>query len=88
MELEALNIAYRSLITVAMLAGPMLAAGLCTGLLIGLFQAVTSIQEQTLTFIPKLMVTLGVMAYCLPWMTQTIVSFTSQLLIGLPSFAR
>ena len=88
MELEALNLAHHALITIAMLAGPMLLAGLLTGLIIGLFQAVTSVQEQTLTFIPKLVVTLSVLGYCLPWMTRTIMAFTSQILINLSSFAR
>jgi len=88
MELEAINLAYRALMLVGMLAGPLLAAGLMTGLVVGLFQAVTSIQEQTLTFIPKMTVTLGVMVFCLPWMTRQIVTFTTALLVNLPAYAR
>ena len=88
MELDALHIAHSALMTAGMLAGPLLGAGLATGLLIGLFQAVTSVQEQTLTFIPKLLVTMSVFAYCLPRMSRTIVTFTAQLLINLPSYAK
>lgn len=88
MEVAVLNIAYNALLTLGMLAGPMLCAGLVTGLVIGLLQAVTSVQEQTLTFIPKLLVMLGVFAYCLPWMARTLVTFTATLLLNMPSYAR
>jgi len=88
MDADAINLAYRALTLVCMLAGPMLAAGLCVGLLVGVFQAVTSIQEQTLTFIPKVAVTLGVLMCCLPWMTRQIVTFTAGILINLPQYAR
>jgi len=88
MEVEAISLAYRALVLVGMLAGPLLAAGLLTGLTVGLFQAVTSIQEQTLTFIPKMIVTLGVMLFCLPWMTRQMVTFTTALLVNLPTYAR
>ena len=88
MEVEALHLAHNALITVALLGGPILISGLVVGLTIGLFQAVTSIQEQTLTFIPKMFVMLAVMFYCLPWMTRTMVSFTAQLLIDLPRYGR
>lgn len=61
------------------LATPMLLAGLVVGLLVGLFQAVTSINEMTLTFIPKMLAVAVALIFSFPWMMQTMVVFTQNL---------
>ena len=63
------NVQYLSLAfwQIIMTAGPILAIALCIGLLIGLIQAATSIQEMTLSFVPKLLVVLGAMALFAPY---------------------
>ncbi|MDR4498642.1 MAG: flagellar biosynthesis protein FliQ [Candidatus Scalindua sp.] len=66
-----------------MLIGPLIGTALVVGLLIGIFQAATSIQEQTLTFLPKLFAVLGVFVIAMPWFLQKIMSFTSALLKNL-----
>jgi len=66
-----------------MLIGPLIGTALVVGLLIGIFQAATSIQEQTLTFLPKLFAVLGVFVFAMPWFLQKIMSFTSALLKNL-----
>ena len=70
------------------LSGPILGAGLLVGVLVGIFQAVTQIQEMTLTFVPKILVTVVVLMFAFPWMLQTMMDFTSQLFMNLPALAR
>jgi flagellar biosynthesis protein FliQ len=69
-----------------MLSLPVLGVALVTGLVIGLLQAITSIQEQTLSFIPKLLAMVGVLALLGHWMTQTLVSYSAELFNDLPRF--
>jgi len=61
------------------LAGPIMLSGLLIGLLIALFQALTTIQEMTLTFVPKILVIFGAMIFFLPFMMTTLKEFTQQL---------
>lgn len=70
------------------LSGPILGAGLLVGVLVGIFQAVTQIQEMTLTFVPKILVTVVVLMFAFPWMLQTMMDFTAQLFLNLPALAR
>ncbi|MFQ5688294.1 MAG: flagellar biosynthetic protein FliQ, partial [Candidatus Scalindua sp.] len=56
------------------------------GLIIGIFQAVTSIQEQTLTFLPKLLAVFGIFALALPWLLQKMSAFTTLLLGNLSGY--
>ncbi len=72
-------------ITVAMkVALPLLLAGLIVGLLVSIFQAVTQIQEMTLTFIPKILAAIVVMIVMGPWMLNQIIGYTTQLWQGIP----
>jgi flagellar biosynthetic protein FliQ len=59
-----------------MLVAPFLVVSLVTGLIISLVQSVTSLQEQTLTFIPKLVVVVGVFIFLAPWVVRTLMEFT------------
>ena len=67
-------------------AMPMLLAALVVGLLISVFQAVTQIQEQTLSFIPKILGLVAVIAIAGPWMLGTVVDWTTQLWSQIPTF--
>nr|WP_175581694.1 flagellar biosynthetic protein FliQ [Pseudooceanicola sp. HF7] len=60
---------------------PILAVALVAGLVVGLFQALTSIQEMTLTFVPKLLAIVVVFWLCMGFMTQTLVAFFQNQLI-------
>lgn len=62
---------------------PILAVALATGLMVGLFQALTSIQEMTLTFVPKLLAIVGVFWLSMNFMTQTMVGFFTDRVIPL-----
>lgn len=79
-----LDIARGALTTALMLAGPLLAVAMGVGLLVSIVQAVTSIQEQTLSFVPKLLAVGVVFLILLSWMLQTLMSFTLELFRSLP----
>ena len=68
-----------------MIASPMLIGALFMGILVSLFQAVTQINEQTLSFIPKLVVIFGAMVIFAPWMSETLVNFTQELILSIPT---
>jgi flagellar biosynthetic protein FliQ len=68
-----------------MLAAPMLFGALVVGILVSLFQAVTQINEQTLSFIPKMLVIVMALVLLSPWMMDTITSFTRDLYVSIPS---
>jgi flagellar biosynthetic protein FliQ len=67
------------------IAGPILLAGLIIGLLVSIFQAVTSIQEQSLSFIPKIVGVAVLIVVLGPWMLDQLVSYTQQLYSSIPS---
>ncbi len=67
---------------------PILGVGLVVGLLVSLFQAVTQIQEATLTFVPKIIVVLVALLFLSPWMMQKMMFYTEQLIVNLPQYAR
>ncbi len=65
-------------------ASPMLLGALVMGILVSLFQAVTQINEQTLSFIPKILVIVGAMVIFAPWMSEMLTTFTKELIIQIP----
>lgn len=71
------------LLIVIMVAAVMVPA-LIVGLIVSVFQAATQINEQTLTFLPRLIVTILVIIYLGPWLLQKLVDFTTQLFIDIP----
>ena len=70
---------FEAIKTAILLAAPMLLAGLLVGLLVSIFQAATSINEMTLTFIPKMLAVVCALIFFLPWMMQTMIGFTQNL---------
>ncbi len=77
-EQMVLDLGRQALVTTLMVAGPMLAAALLIGLLVSVFQAVTQINEMTMTFVPKIVGILVVGLVTLPWVLQVMLSFTRQ----------
>ena len=75
----AIDVARYALIVAMELALPLLLVGLCVGLCVSLFQALTQLQEQTLTFIPKILAVGGVMFLLLPWMLNVITQFMTDM---------
>jgi flagellar biosynthetic protein FliQ len=71
-----------------LLSAPMLLAGLVVGLVVSIFQSVTSINEMTLTFIPKMLAVAVALVLSFPWMMQTLVTFTVQMFAGMNQYIR
>ena len=78
-EAAVVEVGREALWVILKIAGPIMACGLAIGLLIALFQALTTIQEMTLTFVPKIIVIFTAVIIFLPWMMQTVTVFTQQL---------
>ena len=70
--------------TTLLICAPMLGTGLVIGLLVSIFQTVTSIQEMTLTFVPKIVVVFLAVIYFFPWMLQYMVDFTTRIMTSIP----
>ena len=83
-----IGFATDSIKTTLLLSAPMLGFGLVTGLLVSIFQAVTSIQEMTLTFIPKILAVFFSMLLYFPWLLQTMINFTAKVLINFPAYIK
>lgn len=79
-----LEVGQQALKVTALLAAPMLLSVLVVGLIVGMFQTVTSIQEMTLSFIPKLIVLALVLAIAGPWMLTLIMDFMIQIIEDIP----
>lgn len=75
----AISLSYDALLLALILAGPIMAIGMIVGLVISVLQAVTQLQEQTLSFVPKI-VAMGIAAALfIPWLTTRIVEYTQRL---------
>ncbi len=86
LDLELIDLARQMFLTVLMLAGPVLMAGLSIGLMVSLFQALTSIQEQTLSLVPKMFAVLAVSLILLAPGLSIMHDYTVELLERLVTF--
>jgi len=77
---SAVQLVRDVLLLVLKLGGPVLIAGVVVGLAISIFQSVTSIQDQTLTFVPRIVGMLVIAVLLLPWMVRRLVDFTREML--------
>ena len=80
-----MTIGSRALEITLLIAGPLLLVALVTGLIVGAFQAATSINEQTLSFIPKLLAISATLVFVGPWMLKVLISYTRELIESIPS---
>jgi flagellar biosynthetic protein FliQ len=67
---------------------PILGISLIVGLVVSLFQALTQIQEATLTFVPKIVATFISLLFLLPWMMNKMVHYTEQIIVNIPQYIR
>lgn len=79
------SIGQQALWTTMIIAAPLLVSALAVGLLVGIFQAATQINEMTMSFIPKLLVLVLALVVAGPWMLAVIVNYTRQLMQQIPS---
>ncbi len=85
-EETVVYLARRALTTTLMVGGPVLAMGLLTGLVVSLFQATTQLNEQTLSFVPKIVMVLTGIVIFGPWMMSVLVAFAGELLGNLHGY--
>ena len=84
----AVQVIYQGVTTVLLVSLPIVGVGLLVGFLVSLFQAVTQIQEQTLTFVPKVISVLLMIAFTSPYIISVMVDFTTTLWSTIPNMAR
>jgi flagellar biosynthesis protein FliQ len=80
-----IQLVVQALTTALEVALPVLLVGLVVGLLVSVFQAVTQIQEMTLSFIPKILALAATLVFAGPWMLSHMVAWTAQLYTSIPS---
>ncbi len=80
------QLAQQALVIVLIVAAPMLGLGLIVGLMVSVFQATTSIQEQTLAFIPKIVAVFVAILIFGPWMLRIMVEFVTNIFVNLPNY--
>ena len=85
LESFVLDISNQAFKVTLMLAAPMLGGALIIGILVSLFQAVTQINEQTLSFIPKILVIFGAIVIFSPWMIDVLTTFTREIILNIPT---
>lgn len=82
------DVAKRALEVTILVSAPMLGMGLVIGVAVSIFQAVTSIQEMTLSFIPKILGVMVAIVVFFPWMMQVLISFTAEIFINIPLYVK
>ena len=81
---DAIDLGREALWTMLLIGSPVLVAGMIVGLVIGLLQAITQIQEQSVVFVPKIVVMLLVLSVSLPWLIAQMLHYTNDLIAGIP----
>jgi len=87
-ESMVLDVGTQAMKTALFIAGPVLGLGLIVGVVISIFQAVTQIQEMTLTFIPKIVIVAVAVFIFGPWMMRIMTEFTTRMFESLPYIPR
>jgi flagellar biosynthetic protein FliQ len=82
------DISYEAFKTILMVSGPVLFISLLVGLLISFLQAITQIQEFTLTFVPKVIAVFLSIFLLLPWFARVLISFTIDIIEKIPLYVR
>ncbi|KPJ86572.1 MAG: flagellar biosynthetic protein FliQ [Spirochaetes bacterium DG_61] len=82
------NLIGQAVFQILLISAPMLGLGLIVGLTISIFQATTSIQEQTLTFVPKIVVVLGSLIVFGSWIINSMINFTMRIFGLIPDMVR
>ena len=82
----AIALSRQVLLEALLIAAPLLGVSLVIGIVVALFQALTSLQEQTVAMIPKLLGLAGALFVLMPWILRQFVEFTQRLLVGLARY--
>jgi flagellar biosynthetic protein FliQ len=82
---NVMDLAHKTLLVTSLVAAPLLLIALITGLVIGMLQAATQINESTLSFIPKLLMLVLTLFVAGPWILRVLIDFTRELYAGIPA---
>ncbi len=75
-QATAMDLCRTTMLTAVIIAAPLLLVGMAAGLTVGLLQALTQVQDQTVAFVPKILAMAAVLVACLPWVMSRMVEFT------------
>jgi len=87
-QIEFITILQTALILILKLAGPILLVSMTVGLVVGIFQSVTQIQEATLTFVPKILAGILTVIFLAPWMVEMYITSVNDLFSNLLTYIR
>lgn len=85
-EMQIIELGQQAMLIILILSAPMLGFGLIVGLSVSIFQTITSIQEQTLTFVPKIVAVFASIIIFGPWLLSIIINYTNELFNNLSRF--
>ncbi len=83
-SIDIIELTRAALVVTLLVSAPVLLAGMLVGVVIGLLQALTQIQEQTVAFVPKLVATIAVLSLAMPWIVAQMVEYTQELIVRIP----
>lgn len=83
-ESDALNLIYDGVLNIIIIVGILIVPGMVVGLIVSIIQAATQVNEQTLSFLPRLLTTLAMVIVSGPWILERLVSFFHELVYQLP----
>ncbi len=81
---DAIDLTRDALMTALLIGAPVLLVGVAMGLLVGLLQALTQVQDQTIAFVPKIVAMMVAVAFCLPWLIQRMMEYSEDLFMNIP----
>ena len=84
----AVDLGRQALMIAFLISAPVLLTGLVVGIIISILQAATQVQEQTLSFVPKILAMTAALFIFMPWMLRTLVEFTRTLIQNMPAFIK
>lgn len=82
---QAVELGRGAVVMTLMIGAPVMVIAVIAGLLISMFQAVTQLQDQTLSFVPKIIAMFVTMLYILPWVMNLMMEYSTELIRGIPS---
>ncbi len=82
---QAVELSRAAVLLTLMIGAPVLAIAVVVGLLISILQAVTQVQDQTISFVPKIVAMLVTLAYILPWVINRMIAYSTDLIHNIPS---
>jgi flagellar biosynthetic protein FliQ len=81
---QAIDMGREAIFTALLIGAPLLLIAVVVGLTIGLIQALTQIQDQTISFVPKIVAMVMALSLCLPWLIQRMLEYSQEVLINIP----